>query len=273
MDRSAGPVDVVASVKTPALVTSPKLGEEIVRVEDLHVSFGEKKVLKGLNLSIRQGDNYVVLGPSGCGKSVLLKHIMGLFAPESGHIYLWGQDIVGMSEMEMFPLRKRMAIVFQEGALLNSLTVEQNLALALTSANKLPDDRIFEIVKERLEWVNMAGAENLKIAELSGGMKKRVSIARGLATDPELIIYDEPTTGLDPPLADTIDELIYSLSQRLKNTSLTVTHDLVAARYFGTRLGFFHHGRIVLETTPDQLDDITDEDFRHFIKRQEHHVG
>lgn len=248
-------------------------GEEIIRVEDLHVSFGPKKVLQGLDLSVRKGDRYVLIGPSGCGKSVLLRHIMGLLAPQSGHIYLWGQDIVGLSETELFPFRKRMAIVFQEGALLNSLTVEQNIALTLTTHfGQMPDERIREIVRERLSWVNLEGAENLRIGELSGGMKKRVAIARGIATDPEVIFYDEPTTGLDPPLADTIDDLIWSLSERLKNTSVTVTHDLVAAKYFGSRIGFFHDGRIELETTPDKLSDIHDPELRRFVTRKEKHA-
>ncbi len=249
-------------------------GEEIIRVEDLHVRFGEKQVLKGLNLSIRRGDSYVLIGPSGCGKSVLLRHIMGLMEPQQGRIFLWGQDIVGLSETELFPFRRRMAIVFQEGALLNSMTVEQNIALTLTTHfGQMPDDRIHEIVTERLSWVNLVGAEGLRIGELSGGMKKRVAIARGIATDPEVIFYDEPTTGLDPPLADTVDDLIWTLGQRLKNTSLTVTHDLVAAKYFGTRIGFFHDGQIAMETTPDRLSNVDDPDLRRFITRRDHHEG
>lgn len=252
-------------------IVKKRNAREIIRVENLHVSFGSKDVLRGLNLSISRGDNYVIIGHSGCGKSVLLRCILGLIRPDSGAIYLWGQNIMELTEEELLPLRMRMAIVFQSGALFNSMTIADNVALALRQVQHLPENDIMRIVGERLSWVNLPGSEQTKVSQLSGGMRKRVAIARALSTDPEVIFYDEPTTGLDPPLADTIDELIYSLSRKLKNTSVTVTHDMVAANYFGDRIGLVHEGRILFEGTLKQFNECEDKEIRSFLGRKQNH--
>lgn len=244
---------------------------EVIRVRDLHAAFGDKQVLKGLNLTIRERDNYIIIGPSGCGKSVLLKHILGLFSPDRGSIRLWGTETVGLSEEKLAPLLERMSIVFQGGALLNSMTVGENVSLSLREVHHEDQRRIRKIVRERLEWVDMGGTEDLHISELSGGMKKRVAIARALATDPEVIFWDEPTTGLDPQLSHTIDELIFTLSRRLNNTSVTVTHDMTSAYYFGDRIGFLHDGRILLEGSPEEIRGTHQETLRRFMTRGDHH--
>lgn len=245
----------------------------VIRVEGLHIAFGEKEVHNGLDLVIREGENYVIIGPSGCGKSVLLRQIFGLLKPERGRIELWGTDIVPLSDEEIMPFRQRMALVFQEGALFNSLSASENVGLALQEVKGLPPARIREIVKEKLHMVGLDGSGELKVSELSGGMKKRLAIARALAIEPEIIFYDEPTTGLDPPLADAIDELIYTLSRDLKNTTVSVTHDMTAAKYFGERIGLMQGGRIALERNVGEIDAAENELLQSFLHRKEHHDG
>lgn len=245
--------------------------QAIIRVEDLHVSFGPKQVLKGLNMSVYEGQNYVLMGGSGCGKSVLLKNILRLLRPDSGNIYLWGKNIRDLPEEEMDRLKMQMSYVFQDGALLNHLTVAGNVGFALRENTDLPEAEIKRIVDEKLGWVNLAGSQELRPSELSGGMKKRVAIARAIATSPNIIFYDEPTTGMDPPLADTLDKLIYNLNQKLKNTSITVTHDPVAAFYFGERFGMIHEGRMLFEGTREELQECDDENVVRFITRRLYH--
>lgn len=250
---------------------APEGRRAVVRIEDLHMRFGEKEVHRGLDLEIREGENYVIIGPSGCGKSVLLRQIFGLLKPQRGRILLWGTDVVPLSEEEMVPLRRRMALVFQEGALFNSLSVAENVGLALTEVKDYPEARAREVVREKLHLVNLDGSEDLRVSELSGGMKKRVAIARALAIEPEIIFYDEPTTGLDPPLADQIDELIYALSRDLRNTTVSVTHDMVAAKYFGGRIGLMRGGRIEREMSAAEIDSVDDEFLRSYLHRKERH--
>lgn len=244
---------------------------EVIRIEDVHLRFGEKEVHTGVNLTVHEGENYVIIGPSGCGKSVLLRQIFGLLKPDRGRILLWGEDIVSMSEDDLAAYRQRMAFVFQEGALFNSMTVAENVGLSLVEVKGLTPEEIAPIVREKLSLVNLDGVEDLHISELSGGMKKRVSIARALAIEPEILFYDEPTTGLDPPLADAIDELIYRLSRSLRNTTVSVTHDMVAAKYFGDRIGLMQNGKIVLERNVDEIDATDHEMIQSFLHRKEHH--
>lgn len=243
----------------------------VIRVEGLHMSFDGHRVHSGLDLTIRAGENYVIIGPSGCGKSVLLRQIFGLLKPDRGRILLWGTDITSLSEEELVPFRRRMALVFQGGALFDSLSVADNVGLSLKEVKDYPEARVREIVREKLRLVNLDGTEDMRVSELSGGMKKRVAIARALAIEPEIIFYDEPTTGLDPPLADTIDELIYTLSRDLKNTTVSVTHDMVAAKYFGERIGLMKDGVIALERSPDDIDAVEDDLVQSYLHRKPRH--
>ncbi|HNW91502.1 MAG TPA: ATP-binding cassette domain-containing protein, partial [bacterium] len=233
--------------------------------------FGDKVVLDGLNMTVCEGENYVLMGKSGCGKSVLLKCILRLLTPDSGDIFLWGKNIATLSDDEMNALKMKISYVFQDGALLSYFTVAGNVGLSLRENTNLSDEEIDRIVNEKLRWVNLEGTQNLHTSELSGGMRKRVSIARALAIEPKLIFYDEPTTGMDPPLSDTLDQLIYSLNQKLHNTSITVTHDPVAAFYFGDRFGMIHEGKMLFEGTQEQLQDCNDETVIGFITRRLHH--
>lgn len=243
---------------------------EVIRVEDLHVTFADKQVLRGLNMTVCEGQNYVLMGRSGCGKSVLLKSLLRLIVPDSGRIFLWGRDIRDLTDEQMNALKLKISYVFQDGALLSSLTVRGNVSLALRENTALSETEIAAIVDEKLQWVNLAGTQDLHPAELSGGMKKRVAIARALATSPALIFYDEPTTGMDPPLSDTLDQLIYQLNHKLGNTSVTVTHDPVAAFYFGDRFGMIHEGRMLFEGSRAQLQECDNETVIQFITRKLH---
>lgn len=245
-------------------------GRAVIRVEDLHVTFGDKEVLRGLNMTVYEGQNYVLMGRSGCGKSVLLKSILRLLTPDAGKIFLWDRNIHELNDEEMNALKLQISYVFQDGALLSSLTVQGNVGLALRENTALSAAEIQAIVAEKLGMVNLAGTQNLLPAELSGGMKKRVAIARALATSPKLIFYDEPTTGMDPPLSDTLDQLIYKLNMKLGNTSVTVTHDPVAAFYFGDRFGMIHEGKMLFEGTREELQECDNETVIRFITRKLH---
>jgi phospholipid/cholesterol/gamma-HCH transport system ATP-binding protein len=243
---------------------------EVIRVEDLQVQFGGKQVLRGIDMTVCEGQNYVLMGGSGCGKSVLMKNILRLLRPDAGRILLWGTDIATLSDDEMDALRRKISYVFQDGALLSNLTVAGNVGFALREHTHLTPAEIARRVDEKLEWVNLAGTQHLLPSELSGGMRKRVAIARALATEPDLIFYDEPTTGMDPPLSDTLDQLIYDLNRRLKCTSVTITHDPVAAFYFGNRFGMIHAGKMRFEGTLDELRECDDRHVVEFITRRLH---
>jgi len=207
-----------------------------------------------------------VMGRSGTGKSVLLKHIIGLMTPDAGSIEVEGQEIVGMRERELDGVRRRFGMLFQGAALFDSLTVGENVGVGLREHERLDDAEVRLRVAERLEWVGLAGAEAMKPASLSGGMRKRVGLARAIAMDPQYILYDEPTTGLDPILSDAIDELIRSLQRRLHVTSVVVTHDLVSAYKIADRMAMLDGGRIVFSGTPDELRNTRDPLLRQFIE-------
>jgi len=225
----------------------------MITIKGLSKRLGRKQVLKNLNLEIRDGETLVVLGPSGTGKSVLLKHIIGLMAPDEGSIEVSGEEIVGKSEPELNRLRRKFGMLFQGSALFDSMTVYENLALPMVEHQRdMKTDVVRERVAERLEWVGLKGSENLMPASLSGGMRKRVGLARALSMDPEIILYDEPTTGLDPITADVIDKLIRALQKQLGVTSVAVTHDLQSAFKIGDRLALLYDGHVVFEGTPEE---------------------
>ncbi len=239
-------------------------GEVLIRFEEVRKSFGSHKVLDGVTLDILKGETLVIIGRSGCGKSVLLKHMIGLLKPDAGRILIDGQDIVPLKAHELLPVQARFGMVFQGAALFDSLTVAENVGFALTRQG-LPEGRIREIVEEKLDQVGLPGEGGVKPAELSGGMKKRVGLARALACDPQVILYDEPTTGLDPIMADAINELIVETQRRLGVTSVVVTHDMASAYKVGHRIAMLYQGQICQVGSPGEIRGSQDGVVQQFI--------
>jgi len=238
----------------------------MIEIRGLTKAFGAKSVLEGVDLDVESGETVVVLGPSGTGKSVLLKHILGLLEPDAGSIKVDGVEIVGLGEDALDEVRKRFGMLFQGAALFDSMTVEENVALPLRVHTKMRSTEIAARVKERLEWVGLKDVEGLKPASLSGGMRKRVGLARAIVMDPAFILYDEPTTGLDPIMADVIDDLIRSMQRRLGGTSIVVTHDLRSAFTVGDRIAMLVRGRIIHVGTVDEVKNSRDPMVRQFIE-------
>ncbi len=234
-----------------------------VEVQGLNKFFGPKHVLRDLTLTVEPGETFVIFGPSGCGKSVLLKHITGLLVPDSGRILVDGEELQASGG----PRRFRMAMVFQSSALFNSLSVGENVGLWLKEHRVCGAPEIARIVAEKLALVGLAGTERARPAELSGGMKKRVSIARALAVNPHLILYDEPTAGLDPVLTEQIGTVIADL-KRLRITAIVVTHDLNLAAAVADRMGMIHEGRLIEVGTPAQIWATTNPVVRAFLSTQ-----
>ncbi|HEY3169728.1 MAG TPA: ABC transporter ATP-binding protein [Thermoanaerobaculia bacterium] len=227
-------------------------GETIVEFENVWKSYARREVLAGASLQIRKGEVLCVLGPSGTGKSVTLRHINGLEHPDKGDVRVFGQSVVGLTEEELSPVRRRVAMLFQGGALFDSMDVEQNVAFPLREhTNKSPQE-IAELVSEKLMMVGLPGTQRKMPSELSGGMRKRVALARSIALEPEIIMYDEPTTGLDPLTSEKIAQLVADLNARLRITSIAVTHDVVAARTIADRVAFLHQGRFQFIGTFDE---------------------
>ncbi len=227
----------------------------MIEIVHLKKSFRGKLVLRDVNLTIDRGKATVILGRSGCGKSVLLKHIIGLLRPDEGDIIIDGQRITTFSKQELFELRKRFGMLFQGAALFDSMSVGENVGLGLREHTSLSEEKIAEKVGHRLEIVGLPGTEAMRVSELSGGMKKRVGLARALAMDPEFILFDEPTTGLDPILADAINRLICDLKQKLSQTIIVVTHDILSAYAIADRLAMMHEGEIIFYGTPEQIQN------------------
>ena len=240
----------------------------MIVIEDLHKSFGGNKVLRGLDLTINKGEALTIIGRSGCGKSVLLKHIIGLLKPDQGTVTVEGYDINKIKEKDLYELRKKFGFLFQGAALFDSMTVGENISLPLIEGNtKFTQTGIDKAVAEKLELVALPGIEKLKPAELSGGMRKRVGLARALITNPEYILYDEPTTGLDPIMSESIDNLIKDLSEKLKVTSIIVTHDMISVNIVAERVAMAHEGKIYFTGTPQELMASEDEVIQDFIAR------
>ncbi len=238
----------------------------MIEVRGLKKRLGRKQVLDGLDLDVEQGETVVVLGPSGTGKSVLLKHMIGLMQPDAGSIRVAGEEIVGMDEPGLDRVRLKFGMLFQGAALFDSMTVGENVALGLTEHSNVPPAEIRRRVTERLGWVGLKDVEQMKPASLSGGMRKRVGLARALAMDPEIILYDEPTTGLDPITGDVINQLIRALQHQLGVTSVVVTHDLMSAYKVGDRLAMLYQGRVVFIGTPDEVRETDHPMVRQFIE-------
>ncbi len=227
--------------------------DHIIEVIDIHKSFGNKVVLDGASLSIRRGESMVIIGGSGSGKSVLIKHMIGLLTPDAGKALVNGQDVAKLNEKELDQLRRKFGMLFQGAALFDSLTIGENVGFALGEHTNKSKKDIEKIVTEKLELVGLKGVENLKPAELSGGMKKRAGLARAIAMDPEIILYDEPTTGLDPVMCDQINELIVSLQKKIGTTAVTITHDMVSANKIADRIAMLYQGKFIAVGTPEEV--------------------
>jgi len=235
-----------------------------IRVENLNKHFGEKHVLRDVNLEVHAGETFAIIGPSGTGKSVLLRHIVKLMSPDSGEIYIDGHPIFAGNGREA-PVNYRYSMVFQSSALFNSLTVGENVGLWLREKRVCKEPRIREMISEKLAMVGLEGTEDLKTSELSGGMKKRVAIARSLAMNPDLILYDEPTAELDPVTTDELASTILGLKKSTKNTTVIVTHDLNFALYVADRIAMMHGGTIVGVGTPAEIKASEDPVIKSFI--------
>lgn len=240
----------------------------MIEIVDVHKSFESNHVLRGVNLNINEGESLAVIGRSGCGKSVLLKHIVGLLHPDSGHIKFEGKIVNELERNELYEVRRRFGFLFQGAALFDSMTVEENVSLPLVENNLgYSKNEIQKIVTEKLELVDLPGTQALKPAELSGGMKKRVGLARALVTNPDYILYDEPTTGLDPVMSDAIDDLIKSLNEKLNVTSIIVTHDMFSVKNTADKIAMMHEGKIYFTGTPKEVLESKDPVIQKFIQR------
>jgi phospholipid/cholesterol/gamma-HCH transport system ATP-binding protein len=238
----------------------------MIRIRGLVKHLTRRAVLDGVDLDIPTGETVVVIGRSGTGKSVLLKHIVGLMTPDAGTIEVDGENVVGMKEADLNRVRMRFGMLFQGAALFDSLSVGENVGLALREHHRMPEADVRQRVTERLEWVGLDGIEDQKPSQLSGGMRKRVGLARAIAMDPQFILYDEPTTGLDPIMADVIDQLIRAMQKRMGVTSIVVTHDLASAYKVGDRIAMLNDGKIVFEGTPEETRGTRDPLVRQFIE-------
>jgi phospholipid/cholesterol/gamma-HCH transport system ATP-binding protein len=239
----------------------------VLEIVDLWKSFGRNEVLRGVSLTVHDGETLVVLGPSGCGKSVLLKHVIGLMRPDRGSILVEGREITSMKLAELNEVRKSFGMVFQGAALFDSMTVGENVGLPLKEHERMQGDELDRVVDEKLELVGLSGISHLWPSEISGGMQKRVALARAIALDPDVILYDEPTTGLDPILAEQINELIRTTQKKLTASSIVVTHDLHSACFTGDRIALMDEGRIAFLGTTDELTTTDNEAVRNFIAR------
>lgn len=237
----------------------------LIRLTRVSKSFGRLVVLDELDLQIEQGRSLVVIGASGTGKSVLLKHIVGLLKPDSGEVWFGNDRVDEMSEKDLMELRQRFGFLFQMGALFDSLTVGENIAFPLVEHTHKSPAEIDGIVAQKLEMVGLPGMQKKMPAQLSGGQRKRVALARAIALDPQVILYDEPTTGLDPVRADVINQLIIKLQRELHVTSITVTHDMASAFKIGDRIVMLHEGKIIFDGTPAQIQQSDNPIVRQFV--------
>ncbi|MBK7105186.1 MAG: ABC transporter ATP-binding protein [Ignavibacteriae bacterium] len=240
----------------------------MIEIVNLHKSFNGKEVLKGINLTIEEGETNVIIGKSGSGKSVLLKHIVGLIFPDEGYIKVGGKIVDPNNTKELYAIRRKFGYLFQGAALFDSMTVGENIALPIVENDyNISKNELDVKIEKMLELVNLPGTQNLKPSELSGGMKKRVGLARALITEPEYILYDEPTTGLDPIMSDSIDELIKNLADQLNVTSIVVTHDMFSVKNVADEIAMVHEGKIYFKGTPNQIIASDDKIIKDFINR------
>ena len=237
----------------------------MIEVRDLKKSFGAQTILEGVGFRIENGESVVIIGRSGGGKSVLLKHIIGLLQPDAGEVFVDGENITHMNERQLLRVRSKFGMVFQGAALFDSMTVAENVAFPLERKHQFTPGEIAKRVAAVLELVDLPGTEKKKPAELSGGMRKRVGLARAIVYEPQIVLYDEPTTGLDPIVSDSIDKLILRVRDHLKVTSIVVTHDMRSARRVGNHVIMLHEKKIYANCTPEKLFASTDPVVRQFV--------
>jgi phospholipid/cholesterol/gamma-HCH transport system ATP-binding protein len=238
----------------------------LIKLIDVYKAFGPKKVLQGFTLDVREGETMVIIGYSGTGKSVAIKHIVGLLEPDSGQVLVDGLDVPRLSRRELYQLRARIGYVFQFAALFDSFTIGDNVAMGLRKQQELTESEIRDRVHEALDLVDLPNVENRFPAELSGGMRKRVGIARAIALRPKYILYDEPTTGLDPVTSAVIDQLMVRMREKLGVTGIVITHDMRSAYTVGTRIAMLYEGRVRQVGSVDEIKHSHDPLVRQFIE-------
>lgn len=238
----------------------------MIKIIDLKKSFNSKKVLDGANLDIEKGKITVIIGRSGEGKSVLIKHIIGLLRPDFGEILLDGQDITKMTERELNEVRRRFGMLFQGAALFDSMTVGENVAFPLREHTEMPEADLKKVIKEKLRLVGLKDIENMMPADLSGGMKKRVGLARAIAMDPEIVLFDEPTTGLDPVMSDNVATLILGTQRNLKTTYIVITHDIPLTYKIADKIAMLHQGKIVEQGDVEYMKTSPNPILRQFLE-------
>jgi phospholipid/cholesterol/gamma-HCH transport system ATP-binding protein len=236
----------------------------LIRLEGVWKSFGPKTVLAGVDLHVPRGQSLVLIGGSGTGKSVTLKHIIGLLAPDKGQVLVDGKEVAALGYQELMQVRRKIGMLFQGAALFDSMSVWENVGFGLFQHTKLSPDEVRDIASEKLRMVGLKGFEDKMPADLSGGMKKRVGLARAIAMDPEIILYDEPTTGLDPIMGDVINKLIVDLKHRLHVTSFTITHDMSSAYQIADQIAMLYRGKIIEQGTPEEIRNTENPIVRQF---------
>ncbi len=237
----------------------------MIEIDNVYKSLDGKEVLRGINLEVKKGEVLAIIGGSGMGKSVMLKHILGFLRPDSGDVLVDGVSIPNCTTAELYKIRQTFGVVFQSPALLQSLTVEENVSLPLKEHSDYPEEKIAEIVRDRLRLVKLPEVEKKLPSQLSGGMQKRVSLARALVMDPAVMLFDEPATGLDPILTATIGHLIVDLHRRIGFTSIAVTHNMDFAYLIADRIAMLHEGKIIAEGTPEEIRNTSQPQVRNFI--------
>ncbi|MDD3925875.1 MAG: ABC transporter ATP-binding protein [bacterium] len=238
----------------------------MIRIEGLSKDFGTRRVLSDINMTVERGEVVSIIGLSGCGKSTLLRHIIGLLRPTAGHVYIEDEDITAMGDAALNRVRRRMGMVFQYGALFDSMTVGDNVAFPLRQHTSLTREEAALKVAEKLDMVGLGGTEQLYPSELSGGMQKRVALARALALEPEILLFDEPTTGLDPVTTSTIEEKIDALQRRLRPTMVIVTHHMPTVYALSDRIVMLHEGRVMIKGTVDEVRNSDDPLVQQFLQ-------
>jgi phospholipid/cholesterol/gamma-HCH transport system ATP-binding protein len=238
----------------------------MIQIQDLHKSFGSSQVLTGIDLDIAEGSTCVILGGSGSGKTVLMKHMIGLLKPDQGHVIVDGEDIVSFGPEELARVRRKFGMVFQAAALFDSMTVYENVSFPLREHRHVSEEESREIVSQKLGIVGLKGVEDKYPADLSGGMRKRVGLARAIVLDPKIVLYDEPTTGLDPITTDYVDEMILDAKRELGVTSVVISHDVASAFKVADKIAFLYQGLIVEQGPPPQLRNSQHPGVKHFLQ-------
>ena len=263
--RLCGVIDVKEKAEAPAPASAGDNGAPVIAVRSLVKSIGDQEILRGVDLEVGRGETLVIIGRSGGGKSVLLKNLIGLMQPDSGEIWIEGQNIIGLHERKLGTIREKIGILFQGAALFDSMTVAENIAFPLREAGERNPRVLAERVREMLEVVELEGEEEKMPVNLSGGMKKRVGLARAIIRRPKCVLYDEPTSGLDPVVSDSINHLIRRLQERFGVTSIVVTHDMKSAFDVANHIAYLHEGQIYFHGTAAELQNTTDQLLQDFL--------